>query len=243
MYHRRQPGHLPRRPADGLPGHRCRRRTLNSYQGGMCISARPSLPPACIESGPIEAGRCGLPAEQMQFSPWLWFSSAVRQEVLEEPHPVEEFHEPPVFLRGQPGGDEVPYLPRIVQQGNHAGQRPDAVRLCTPSCFCTPVLARYAGSELSDPDRMPGQRPYSHELSGRIHGYSRPRHRPSPVDATLALRHSIWCRFINRSKDSMSFSHCKGYAPSSDRNRGALTILAPRCSPMGSRCRRSPVIR
>ena len=40
-------------------------RKLNSYQGGMCISPRTSLPPACIESGPIEAGRCGLPAEQM----------------------------------------------------------------------------------------------------------------------------------------------------------------------------------
>ena len=119
----------------------------------------------------------------------------------------------------------------------------ELLRLCTLSCFCTPVLARYAGSELSDPERMPGQRPSSHELSGRIHGYSRPRHRPSLVDATLASRHSIWCRFINRSKDSMSFSHCTGYPTSSDRNRGALMILAPRCSPMGSRCRRSPVIR
>ena len=44
----------------------------------------------------------------------------------------------------------------------------ELLRLCTPSCFCTPVLSRYAGSELSEPVCIPCQGPFSHEPSGGI---------------------------------------------------------------------------
>ena len=77
----------------------------------------------------------------------------------------------------------------------------ELLRLCTPPCFCTPVLSRYFGNELSDPVRIPGHRPSSHESLGRIQGYSRPLQRPSALDATWDLRHFTWCLFIHWSKE------------------------------------------
>ena len=45
-------------------------------------------------------------------------------EVLEEHHPFGQVREPPVLFRSQPGGYEVLYLPRLIQQGDDAVARP-----------------------------------------------------------------------------------------------------------------------
>ena len=53
-------------------------------------------------------------------------------EVLEEHHPFGQLREQPVLFRGQPGGHEVLYPPRIVQEGDDAvarsGQRAGTVQ-------------------------------------------------------------------------------------------------------------------
>ena len=58
-------------------------------------------------------------------------------EVLEEHHPFGQVREPPVLLRSQPGGDEVLYLPRLIQEGDDAVARPGRAipaSLTTRSC-------------------------------------------------------------------------------------------------------------
>ena len=55
--------------------------------------------------------------------------SRVPAQVLEEPHPAGQLPEQPDLLGGHPGGEEVRYPSRIVQEGDDTvagfGQRPD----------------------------------------------------------------------------------------------------------------------